>query len=187
MVEIRAHQDHQTAILHQIQQHLRVLPSPQPDLSSSLVPTLHQQRCGLHHLRMSLPESQLSQKRHHLYLRLPLLDHRTSLYLIVFTYYISGDLSLFWMLYKQGLDVLPDDISYCTFSYSYIGIMFFIILSIFLFPLLITLLFLFFFLFMWFLLYDSDSISFRRYHFLPLFSIALETLRAMLISVGWEN
>ncbi|RVW21489.1 hypothetical protein CK203_111257 [Vitis vinifera] len=82
MVEIRAHQDHQTAILHQIQQHLRVLPSPQPDLSSSLVPTLHQQRCGLHHLRMSLPESQLSQKRHHLYLRLPLLDHRTSLYLI---------------------------------------------------------------------------------------------------------
>ena len=37
---------------------------------------------------------------------------------------------------------------------------------------------------MWFLLYDSDSISLRRYHFLPLFSIALDTLRAMLILVG---
>ncbi|KAL6322742.1 hypothetical protein AAG906_018623 [Vitis piasezkii] len=49
MAEIRAHQDQQTAILRQIQQHLR---------------------------------SQLSQRRHHLYLRLPLLDHRTSLYLI---------------------------------------------------------------------------------------------------------
>ena len=56
-----------------------------------------------------------------------------------------------------------------------------ILLAIFLFPLLIALLF---FWLMWFLLYESDSISLRRYHFLPLFSIAIETLRAMLISVG---
>ena len=33
------------------------------------------------------------------------------------------------------------------------------------------------------LLYDSNSISLRRYHFFPLFSIALNTLRAMLILV----
>ena len=56
-----------------------------------------------------------------------------------------------------------------------------IIFSIFLFPLLITLLF---FLLMWFLLYDSDSISLRRYHFLPLFSIDLDTLRVMWSLVG---
>ena len=50
-------------------------------------------------LRMSLrqlTQSQLHLRMHHLHLRVPLLDHRTSLYLIVFTYYISGDLSLFW-------------------------------------------------------------------------------------------
>ena len=50
-------------------------------------------------------------------------------------------------------------------------------------PLLINLL-LFFFFIMWFLLYDSDSMSLRRYHFLPLFIIVLATLRAMLILVG---
>ena len=44
--------------------------------------------------------------------------------------------------------------------------------------------FVFVFLLMWFLLYDSDSISLRKYHFFSLFSIALVTLRAMLISVG---
>ena len=37
-----------------------------------------------------------------------------------------------------------------------------------------------------FLLYDSDSMSLRKYHFLPLFTIALATLRAMLILVGGE-
>ena len=41
-------------------------------------------------------------------------------------------------------------------------------LGIFLFPLL-TNSFAFFFLNMWFLLYDSDSVSLRRYHFLPIF------------------
>ncbi|RVW69104.1 hypothetical protein CK203_060682 [Vitis vinifera] len=35
-----------------------------------------------------------------------------------------------------------------------------------------------------FLIYDSNSMSLRRYHFLPLFAIALATLRAMLILVG---
>ena len=48
-------------------------------------------------------------------------------------------------------------------------------------PLLINLLF---FLIMWFLLYDSDSMSLRRYHFFPLFIIILATLRAMLSLVG---
>ena len=43
-----------------------------------------------------LTQSQLHLRMHHLHLRLPLLDHRTSLYLIVFTYYISGDCFLFW-------------------------------------------------------------------------------------------
>ena len=37
---------------------------------------------------------------------------------------------------------------------------------------------------MWFLLYDSDYMSIRRYHFLPVFSIALATLRAMFNFVG---
>ena len=62
----------------------------------------------------------------------------------------------------------------------YISLLF-ILVIFFLFPLLITLLF---FLIMWFLLYYSNSISLRRYHFLPLFIIALATLRAMLILVG---
>ena len=57
-----------------------------------------------------------------------------------------------------------------------------IIISIFLFPLLMTVLL--FLLLMWFLLYDSDSMSLKRYHFLPLFLITLDTLRTMLISVG---
>ena len=38
MAEMRAHQDQQTAILRQIQQHLGHLPLPQPDLSASLEP-----------------------------------------------------------------------------------------------------------------------------------------------------
>ena len=72
-------------------------------------------------------------------------------------------------------------ISHIVLSQSNIYTSFFIIFAILLFPLLITLLF---FLIMWFLLYDSDSMSLRRYHFLPLFAIALATLRAMLILVG---
>ena len=32
---------------------------------------------------------------------------------------------------------------------------------------------------MWFLLYDSDFMSLRRHHFLPVFSIVLAILRAM--------
>ncbi|RVW61708.1 hypothetical protein CK203_066020 [Vitis vinifera] len=32
--------------------------------------------------------------------------------------------------------------------------------------------------------YDSDSMSLRRHHFLPVFSIALATLRAMLAWLG---
>ena len=35
-------------------------------------------------------------KTHHLHQRPPLLNHRTSLYLIVFPYYIIRDCSLFW-------------------------------------------------------------------------------------------
>ena len=38
MVEMRAHQDQQTAILCQIQQHLGLLPPPQPDLPVSSEP-----------------------------------------------------------------------------------------------------------------------------------------------------
>ena len=45
---------------------------------------------------------------------------------------------------------------------------------------------LFFFLIMWFLLYNSDSMSLRRCHFLPLFIIVIATLRAMLILVWGE-
>ena len=36
---------------------------------------------------------------------------------------------------------------------------------------------------MWFLLYTSEYISLKRYHFLPLFSLAIETLRTMFILV----
>ncbi|KAL6324801.1 hypothetical protein AAG906_018328 [Vitis piasezkii] len=50
MVEMCAHQDQQIAILRQIQQHLGLLRS-----LSLTFPTLHQQRSGFHHLRMSLP------------------------------------------------------------------------------------------------------------------------------------
>ena len=38
MVEMHAHQDHQTTILRQIQQHIRLLPPPQPDLLASSKP-----------------------------------------------------------------------------------------------------------------------------------------------------
>ncbi|WKA02817.1 hypothetical protein VitviT2T_020970 [Vitis vinifera] len=38
MADMRAHQDQQTAILRQIQQHLRLLPLPQPDLLASSKP-----------------------------------------------------------------------------------------------------------------------------------------------------
>ena len=38
MAEIRAHQDQQTAIFRQIQQHLGLLPPPQPDLPASPEP-----------------------------------------------------------------------------------------------------------------------------------------------------
>ena len=38
MVEMRAHQDQQTTILHQIQQHLGLLPPSQPDLPASSEP-----------------------------------------------------------------------------------------------------------------------------------------------------
>ena len=38
MAKMRAHQDQQTAILRQIQQHLGLLPPPQPDLLESLAP-----------------------------------------------------------------------------------------------------------------------------------------------------
>ena len=38
MAEMHAHQDHQTTILRQIQQHLRLLPPPQPDLLASSEP-----------------------------------------------------------------------------------------------------------------------------------------------------
>ena len=37
---------------------------------------------------------------------------------------------------------------------------------------------------MWFLLFYSNFISLRRYHFLPVISIALATLRAMFSLVG---
>ena len=40
---------------------------------------------------------------------------------------------------------------------------------------------------MWLLLDDSDSMSLRRYYFLPVFSIALATLRAMFRLVGGER
>ncbi|KAL6348733.1 hypothetical protein AAG906_029761 [Vitis piasezkii] len=86
MAEMHAHQDQQTAILRQIQQHLGLLPPPQPDLPASSEPLAP--RFGFYHLRKP---PQLHQRMHHLHLRLPLLDHRTSLYLIVFTYYITGD------------------------------------------------------------------------------------------------
>ena len=37
---------------------------------------------------------------------------------------------------------------------------------------------------MWFLLFYSNFISLRRYHFLPVISIALATLRTMFSLVG---
>ena len=37
---------------------------------------------------------------------------------------------------------------------------------------------------MWFLLYDSDSMSLRKYYFLPVFLIALAILRTMFNLVG---
>ena len=121
MAEMRAHQDQQTAILRQIQQHLGHLPLPQPDLSASLEPlapakdTIPPEDTTTVEVRISPP--QLHQRMHHLYLRLPLLDHKTSLYLIVFTYYITKDLSLFWcFIFRVG----------CT-TWSYL-ILYFLIL-----------------------------------------------------------
>ena len=107
----------------------------------------------------------------------------SSLYSLVFTYYISKHNSLFWcfIFWDWKYYII---ISHIVLSQSNIYTSFFIIFFIFLFPLLITLLF---FWIMWFFLYISDSISLRRYHFLPLFTIALATLRAMLILVGGKS
>ena len=40
---------------------------------------------------------------------------------------------------------------------------------------------------MWFLPFYSNSMSLRRHHFLPVFSIALATLRAMFSLVGGKR
>ena len=79
---------------------------------------------------------------HHLHPRLPLLDHRTSLYLIVFPYYIVRDLSLFWCFITR--------IGCITWWYLILYFLrliyrhhFCLYLTFFLFPLLISLLFFF--------------------------------------------
>ena len=82
---------------------------------------------------------------------------------------------MFFMFYILGLDVLLVRISYCTFlKYTYPS--FFSILGILLFYFLYSYIF---FLIMLFLLYDSDSMSLRRHHFLLVVSIALATSKVM--------
>ena len=103
MVEMCAHQDQLIAILRQIQQHLGHLLPPQPDLPPSLEPlapiedTIPPKDITTVEVRIPPPQeaTTTTPEMHHFHLRLPLLDHRTSLYLIVFTYYITIDLSLF--------------------------------------------------------------------------------------------
>ena len=90
---------------------------------------------------------------------LPLLDH---LFIFVFTYYISINNSMFWCLIFWDWMYYWWYIIYKHFLFK---------LGIFLFPLLTNSFG--FFLNMWFLLYDSDSMSLRRYHFLPIFQSLL--------------
>ena len=109
---------------------------------------------------------------HHLHQIAPLLDHFFILYLLS----ILVDLI-------TCFDILYSGIGCITWSsHSNIYISFCFILGIF-FSISLTH-YSFVFWIMWFLLYDSDSMSLKRYHFLPLFTIALATLRAMLILVG---
>ena len=85
----------------------------------------------------------------------------SSLYFFVFTYYISIDNSIFWCL------ILWDWMYYwwCIIYRHH----FCLNLAFFYFLYSLTLLLFFFFLNMRFLLYDLDSTSLKRYHFLPIF------------------
>ena len=79
-------------------------------------------------------------------------------------------------LYFLSLYIIHNSMCWCFILWDWMYYLWYIIyrhhflfkLGIFLFPLL-TNSFVFFFWNMWFLLYDSDSVSLRRYHFLPIF------------------
>ena len=93
------------------------------------------------------------------------------------TFYIRLVNPIFLMFYILGLVVLLEHHAYCISFPSNTYIYHFLLYSLFS--------LLFYLWNMWFLLYDSDFVPLRRYHFLPLFFlIALETLRTMFSLVG---
>ena len=115
-------------------------------------------------------------QRHHLLMILPLLDHHFILYLLI---------------------ILVDIITCFDVLYSGIGCITWSYLTLYFLKVIYThhfLLYLSFFYFLYtyyccfwimlFLLDDSDFMSLRKHHFLPVFSIALATLRAMFSLVG---
>ncbi|RVW19613.1 hypothetical protein CK203_117246 [Vitis vinifera] len=94
--------DQQTAILRQIQQHLGLLSPPQPDLPTSSRPlTIAEDTISLEdtttiEVRILPPqEATIATSEDASFPQAPTTYHKTSLYLIVFTYYITRDLSLF--------------------------------------------------------------------------------------------
>ena len=94
----------------------------------------------------------------------------------VFTYYISIDNSMFWCLI------------FWNWMYYWWYIIYrhqFFCLNLAFFYFLYSLTFVFFWN-MWFLLYDSDSMSLRRYHFLPSFQSLLSHWGQCLARLGGE-
>ena len=97
---------------------------------------------------------------HQLHRTLPLLDH-------LFTFW---SLHIILVYIAPCFDVLYSGIRCITDDTSYIDIIFCLNLAFFYFLYSLTLLF---FWNIWFLLYDSDSMSLRRYHFLLIFQSLL--------------